>query len=103
MRTAKHRRTGLVVPVSAAIHNSPVVDRCIVPTPEGPCGHPLREGENRRVWETEHVAKCAQRNAELIMQERERQHPSILNPWDEDLDRWVKKNRDALLEGRKKI
>lgn len=91
-----------MVPVSAAIHDRPVIDRCKVPTPEGPCGHPLREGENRTAFER-HVADCARRNAEHIMRERERSHPSIMNPWDEDLDRWVKENRDALLEGRKKI
>lgn len=97
-----HRRTGLVVPTSAVIHNSPVVDRCIVPTPDGPCGHPLREGESRTDFDN-HVAQCARRNAETILHERERQHPSIMKPWDTELDTWISKHREALLEGRKKI
>jgi hypothetical protein len=94
---------GLYVQTGSSIHHRPVVDRCRVPTPEGPCGHPMFEGESRESFERGHVVPCLRRNHDTIMQERARQHPDIMRPWDPELATWVKRHGDAILEGRKRI
>ena len=93
---------GIFIASGSSIHNRPVIDRCRVPTPEGPCGHPLFEGEPRSRFDA-HIVDCLARNRETIMEARARQHPEIMEPWDTELDRWIAKHSEAILEGRKRI
>lgn len=92
----------LVIPTASRMHEKRVVDRCRVPTPEGPCGHPLFEDEPRSKMDA-HVVECCRRHHDTIMEERERQHPEIMRPWDPELASWVKEHGPAILEGRKRI
>jgi hypothetical protein len=92
----------LILPSSATIHAKQPIARCRVPVGDGKlCGHPFFEGEERAM--AAHVAKCCREHHDIIVGERERRHPDIMLPWDRELDRWVKENRDAILEGRKRI
>lgn len=79
-----------------------VIDRCRVPTAPGEtCGHLFFKGEEHKI--APHMARCVARNHDAIVAFKEKAHPEIMKPWDKDLDRWVSRNRDALIEGRKKL
>lgn len=99
---ARRRRPKLYVQTGSTIHERRVIDKCAVPTPEGPCGHLFFEGESQTTIDA-HVSECARRNHDTIMEHRARQHPEIMKPWDPELAAWVKKHGRAILEGRKRI
>lgn len=101
-KRAKAAVGGLFVSTGSRIHRKAVVDRCRVPTPEGPCGHPFFEDESQSKREA-HLVDCCRRNTDTIMAERERQHPAIMEPWDTELDRWIAQHRREIIEGRKRI
>lgn len=85
------------------IHQHEVIDRCRVPTPEGPCGHPRYETESVESFERGHVIPCLRANHDTIMAERARQHPAIMDAWDPELEKWITKHGAAILEGRKRV
>jgi hypothetical protein len=73
-----------------------VVDRCRI------CREfVVYEGEDPRTMER-HLRECVKANHDALMAERERQHPEIMKPWDPDFFSWIRRNSDAVLEGRKK-
>lgn len=98
---------GLYVASGSRIHHRAVVDRCVVPvrTEDGgtrPCGHPLFEDEPPAKL-AQHVARCCQENHDTIMEVRARQHPAIMDAWDPELEAYVNRHAQAILEGRKRI
>lgn len=73
---------------------------CTVPVGNGElCLHPFFEGEDERN-KIEHIRKCAAEHEQVIHEEHERLHPSILKPWDTEYAEWVEANKDAILDGR---
>jgi hypothetical protein len=73
-----------------------IVDRCRV------CQEfVVYEGEHPRTMEL-HLRRCLRANHDRLMAERERQHPSVMLPWDTDFSSWMQRHREAVLEGRKK-
>ena len=93
---------GLYIASGSSIHRREVVDRCRVPTPDGPCGHPLYEDEPRAKLEA-HIRTCCAENHDFIMETRQRQHPEALEPWDPELAAWAKKNADRIMRGAKRM
>jgi hypothetical protein len=75
-----------------------VIDRCVVPTKEGPCGAEFYQGQEE--LRDRHVAECCRRHAEEIAAVREHQHPSIMAPWDPEFADWMTANRRGIAEGR---
>lgn len=74
----------------------PIVDRCRI------CREfVVFEGEHPRTMEM-HLRRCVAANEALLREERERQHPSIMAPWDPEFFRWMRSNERAVLEGRLK-
>jgi hypothetical protein len=80
---------------------SRILDRCRIPTPDGPCGHITLEEEGHRASQL-HAVRCAQENHETILAVREEQHPEIMKPWDPEQFAWIRRNGAAILEGRLK-
>lgn len=73
-----------------------VVDRCRI------CKEFVRyEGEPARAMDL-HAARCVRRHEEEIREKREREHPSIMRPWDTEFARWMRVNKDDVLRGRLK-
>lgn len=75
-----------------------VVDRCKVPTPDGPCGHPFYVGESDRK-KVEHLRSCAEANLERIREVRQEQHPDVLKPWDPEYAGWLEDNAAGIATG----
>jgi hypothetical protein len=81
--------------VSGVDTSREIIDRCRICTE-----FVVYEGDHPRAMEL-HIRRCVAANEERLREERERQHPSIMAPWDKDFAAWMTKHRDAVLEGRK--
>lgn len=90
------------IATSSGIHKREPVRVCRVPTANGVCGHPFYEDDSGRDV-VAHNARCVKENEEHIRAYMARKHPEIQKPWDTDLDRWIAKHKDALVEGRLSI
>jgi hypothetical protein len=103
---AKKRRPastgGLYIASGSSIHQEEVVDRCRVPTPEGPCAHPFFANEPVSKREA-HIVECCRRHHDTIMEARAQQHPAIMDAWDPELEAWVNQHAQALIEGRMRV
>lgn len=75
-----------------------VIDRCRIPTADGPCGTPFYEGEPD-LHRVQHLARCASENHEHILAERRRRHPDVMRPHDPEYVDWLDKNRQGIAAG----
>lgn len=75
-----------------------VVDRCAVPTPDGPCGHEFYEDEPAAVRER-HIVACVKANADTVVEVRERMHPEIMRPWDPEYQAWLDEHAEGIAAG----
>jgi hypothetical protein len=81
-----------------------VVSRCTVPHGPGRvCGWPFYDSDSEAAV-LEHTRKCLSDHHEDVVAERERQHPSIMRPWDPEFFSWVRDpgRARAIMEGRVK-
>lgn len=96
------------VQTASGIHLPGVRVRCRIPTGRNEfgewefCGHPTFERESLQA-EANHNAKCTRENHEHLVAYARQRHPESMRPWDTELAEWVGENRDALIEGRKKL
>lgn len=92
---------GIYLPPAYAIHAKQPVTRCkvIVSVDGEVCGHPIFEGERPE----QHIVPCARRHEEHIRAYRDRTHPEIMRAWDKDLEGWIGRHRQEILDGRKKL
>jgi hypothetical protein len=114
------RGRGFYVQTAAGIHipggpgpdalRVPGETRCQVPVEQNPleptqfraCGHRFFPHEDHRVRER-HVSRCSRENHEVLMRYLRTRRPEIMQAWDPELERWVAQNKDALVEGRKRL
>lgn len=75
-----------------------VVDRCKVPTPDGPCGHAFYEDEPE-VRKVEHFKECTERNRDLIHDLATKRHPEAMKPWDPEYAAWLEERREGIANG----
>ncbi len=76
--------------------------KCLVPTPDGPCGTLFYPGDERRY--ERHVVACAERHDReiqaIVDHNRELSLPDIQ---DVEFERWVQKWAPEIMEERKKM
>lgn len=91
----------LFIPTSARLHQKPVIGACsVVVTAEGDvCGTPFFDLREK----ISHVTECAKKHASAINAYRLRTHPDIMRAWDPELEAWITKHREAILDGRKRV
>lgn len=66
------------------------------------CNHPFFEHEGQRAIDY-HVSRCSREHHEMIVRYLRTRRPEVMQAWDKDLERWVSRHRDELVEGRKKL
>lgn len=75
-----------------------VVDRCKIPTPDGPCGHAFYAGESD-LKKAQHFKICAHEHMDGILEARQRQHPDVLKPWDPEYADWLDEHKAGIAAG----
>lgn len=90
----RDERTGRVAPAPG----KRVVDRCRIPTENGPCGHAFLEDEPE-VRKVAHLKECAERNAHVIREAAAKHHPDVLKPWDPEYAAWLEERKDGIAAG----
>lgn len=102
-------KSGLIIP-SSVTSVKPPKWRCsvIVGTDEGGaaklCGTPFTEDEHREYQR--HVTACARQHLpEIQAQSKRVRLPGFFGPdaFDPEAEKWVRQNRQALIEGRKRL
>lgn len=102
------RRYGSVLLPPGVIDERDVIGVCRVIT--GPqrrdgsypqCGATFLKGQERTM--EAHTAACARENHEHVIAFFETRRPRIMRTWDTELQAWIDKHHDALVEGRKRL
>lgn len=77
-------------------HHRPVADRCRI------CKEFVRYRDEPPAVMEMHAARCVKRHEEQLREQRAREHPEIMRPWDPEMARWMREHKTAVLEGRLK-
>lgn len=78
-----------------------VVDRCKVPTPDGPCGHAFYKGESD-LKKAQHFKICTHRNMESILAFRAQETAGRLGSFDPEYSEWLEDHAEGIAAGRVK-